>query len=168
MRYRNKDPLTQARLKTIFHYSPETGLFTRAVKTGPNGAIGDVAKSNRRGRVVIRIDGLNYFGHRLAWLYMTGDWPAIDVDHRDRDPANNVWSNLRDVSGKQNAENSVEQRNNTSGHRGVSWHLPTKKWQAFIKHHQRQVHLGLFATREDAVEFRRLAEDLVFTHPPAA
>lgn len=42
---------------------------------------------------------------RLCWLVHTGDWPKHTIDHIDRDPLNNRWGNLRDVSQAVNNQN---------------------------------------------------------------
>jgi hypothetical protein len=42
---------------------------------------------------------------RLCWLVYTGDWPEHTIDHIDRDPLNNRWTNLRDVPQSVNNQN---------------------------------------------------------------
>jgi len=165
-RARADDPLTQERLRELFHYSPDTGLFTRRMRTGRSTHVGDVLSPGDKGYVRVQIGQRNYFGHRLAWLYMTGEWPEDEVDHRDRDRGNNRWGNLRAATFKQNHENSTEQRNNTSGHRGICWHEQSRKWRARISHNGRRIQLGDFKMKAEAVEIRQLAESMLFTHSP--
>ena len=76
--------LTQERLKEVLHYDPETGIFMWLV--APNGRIrvGMEAGSSHDGYIGIKVDRILYKAHRLAWFYMTGEWPANDVDHWDR------------------------------------------------------------------------------------
>src|SRR3546814_19429337 len=63
---------------------------------------------------------------------MTGEWPAVQVDHRDLDKANNRWLNLRLATSGQNQANTPKRRRNTSGIKGVYWHKSVAKWQAAI------------------------------------
>ena len=66
-------PLTQARLKELLRYEPETGAFYWLVAKSSRAQIGDRAGGLRSdGYWYIRIDGKNYVGHRLAWLYTYG------------------------------------------------------------------------------------------------
>ena len=39
---------------------------------------------------------------RLCWLVQTGDWPEHTIDHINRDPWDNRWCNLRDITQKEN------------------------------------------------------------------
>ena len=59
------------------------------------------------------------------------------VDHIDRNGLNNCRSNLREGSGRVNAQNKSKQKNNTSGHTGVEWHKPVGnrkgRWKAVWK-----------------------------------
>jgi hypothetical protein len=96
--------LTQARLRALLKYDPETGVF-RWLVASRNARAGDVAGSrykNARQRTSIRIwvDGREYKAHQLAWLYMTGVRPKR-VDHADRDGTNNTWENLQSCTSSQ-------------------------------------------------------------------
>lgn len=134
------------RLREVLSYNPGTGLFTRIAKTGKKGIIGQVVGSlNADGYVMIGIDGCTYYGHRLAFLYMTDACPSL-VDHINQDKSCNIWANLRDASKSLNAINSKQNQRNSSGLRGVSWHAGGNKWQA----HCGPKYLGLFETKEAA------------------
>lgn len=100
--------------------------------------------------------------HVLIWFYMTGNWPAHDIDHEDHDGHNNRWSNLRELTHKQNLEN----RKPRDKLRGVYWRKDVEKWQAAIKHNYRYIHLGVYDDLADAIHVRQAAERLLFTHSP--
>jgi hypothetical protein len=71
------------------------------------------------------------------------------VDHVDGDGWNNRKSNLRIATPSQNMANSKRPRDNTSGVKGV-WQLPNDKWSAKICVNYKQIHLGVFDTRDAA------------------
>ena len=88
--------LSRKRLVELLDYEPNTGAFYWKV------SIGRRRKGERAGRsarpdkqITITIDGRNYFAHRLAFLWMTGLWPQGRVIHRNGNPQNNAWTNLR-------------------------------------------------------------------------
>lgn len=96
--------ITQTRLKELFRYRPETGLFYRLTSRG-GFKVGTVAGSSHKdGYKHIYIDGKHYLCHRLAFLYMTGEMPEF-VDHKDRDRSNNKWDNLREATQRTNCGN---------------------------------------------------------------
>jgi len=130
--------VTQGQLKSVFTYSPDTGLFIR-LSTG--GVVGSV---NGSGYIVISIGKKILYAHRMAWLYMTGAMPRL-VDHRDRDKSNNRWTNLRDATKAQNAANSSICYA-ASGLRGVYHQSNTNKWRAKLG----RKHIGYFTTKEEA------------------
>ncbi len=141
--------LTPERLKELVHYNAETGDFTWA-KTRRRCRLGGKAGCRmRNGYIVIRIDDTLYLAHRLAWLYMTGDWPPEQIDHINRDREDNRWKNLRAVSNMENAWNKTV-RSNKSGFAGVR--RENRKWLAEIKVNYRPIRLGLFDTPEAAHE----------------
>jgi hypothetical protein len=117
---------------------------------------GNVAGSpNTKGYWDIGLGGRLYKAHRLAWLYAFGEWPPHQVDHRDGNRRNNAIANLRLATNQQNQANRGPQRNNTSGHKGVSWHRRERKWVAQMKVSGRKVNLGQYADFERACEAYR-------------
>lgn len=143
--------LTQKRLKELLEYSPETGLFHWKVDRGAAGSkAGDIAGGiDEGGYVRIKIDGKKYRAHRLAWFYMTGEWPLQMVDHKDTVRNNNRWENLRAADLNINAQNRrVAHRNNkSSGLLGVH-RQRGKKFISTIHFNGRNEYLGSYATPE--------------------
>lgn len=146
--------LTQARLKELLHYDPETGSFTW--KSGH--ASGWSRKSEREaghafmGYRRIKLDQKSYLAHRLAWLWVTGEMPTLRIDHQDLNKSNNKFKNLRLATGSQNVLNVGLKSNNTSGIKGVYWKKKLSKWFASININGKQTHLGYFADKEDAAK----------------
>lgn len=126
-----KTDFTAQRLRELLHYDPETGQFTWLKQNSVRISVGDVAGCRTAGKTYIGIDGAIYRAHRLAWLYTYGRWPSKVIDHRDGNPHNNVFSNLREVSQSVNIQNQRRpRRDNASGFLGVEKHGPT--WRAVI------------------------------------
>lgn len=153
--------LTQERLKELLNYDPETGVFTWAATVGSRAKAGAIAgcDSGRVRRVVrvvrvIRVEGTLCLAHRLAWLWMTGAWPSEEIDHRDGDPSNNRWSNLRAANRRLNQENLRKPLvTNSCGFLGVTYTHSgkrIKRWRATIMVNRVQKHLGRFHTPEEA------------------
>ena len=143
---------TAAELAAVLAYDPETGRFTwlrpparaRHVKAGAEA--GCLASDGYR---QIRISRRGYMAHRLAFLLMTGAWPAGQVDHINGDRADNRWSNLRDVSASVNTQNQRRaQRGNRAGLLGVS--LEGGRYRARVRLNGTNQHMGLFDTPEEA------------------
>lgn len=150
--------ITQERLRQVMNYSPDTGLFTWSIGKGTAKA-GDIAGTPQStGYVFIRIDGIKYLAHRLAFLYMTGKWPEACVDHINHVRTDNRWANLRPASRADNSKNASRYASNSSGHHGVSWKKRDKSWIARICVDGRHIHLGSFRNVESAVAARKEAE----------
>jgi hypothetical protein len=143
--------LTVEYLKTILHYDPETNKWTWRQPISKRGKAGNMAGHvDRDGWHIIRINRQKYFGHRLAYFYMTGKWPEEEVDHKNRNPEDNRWSNLRKATHAETTWNTTKRTTNTSGYKGVSWHKLRHKWVANIKANGNRRYLGLFDTKEEA------------------
>jgi len=140
--------MEQDSLKSLLRYDPESGLFFWLVDRPGIIKSGDVAGTVISGRVYVRFMGRQQQAHRLAFLYMTGSFPIDEVDHRDGNPINNSWGNLRECTHGQNAQNKKVSKRNKSGYLGVSKHK--SGWQATIAVDKKYYHLGLFKTPEEA------------------
>lgn len=79
-------------------------------------------------------------------------------DHIDQNPLNNRKSNLRPCTSSQNSMNQPKHRNNASGVTGVHWHTRDKVWQAIIGVNYKQICLGVFNDKTDAIKARLRAE----------
>lgn len=161
-----KTELTAARLRELLHYDPETGAFRWLIDRRRTKA-GDIAGSRRRdGYVSISCAGSSYVAHRLAWLYMHGSWPELDVDHKDGDRANNAFDNLRQASDSQNAQNRAVRIDSSSGIPGVGWHKGKGRWQAKIGVNGRRIFLGSFRTAEEACAAYMQAKERLHSFQP--
>jgi|SRR5215831_2049977 len=149
--------ITLERLQEVLEYNPDSGLWVWIKNTGWKSKPGKIAGSlDNNGYVVIRIDKAIYKAHRLAWLYMTGEWPRVTIDHINNEPADNRWANLREASYSQNNASRGLTSRNKSGFKGVSWHSQNKCWVA----HFRDKYIGSFGSPEDAhAAFCEVARD---------
>ena len=92
-----------------------------------------------------------YLAHRLAFLYMTGEWPSKVVAHINGDPADNRFCNLRDVDVMTNTHNrGFAYVKNQHGLPGVSLNKITGKFEAHMRYKGERIFLGSFDAPEDA------------------
>ena len=148
------------RVRELLDYDPETGVFTWRVKRGQM-RVGDPAgRVNTGGYIQIKIDGVAYVAHRLAWLLIYGAPVPPELGHRDGNPSNNRISNLEEVTHQENQMNLNDslRYDNTSGYRGVTYYKATGKWLAQITVDQQCIHLGYFWNKQDAAAARAEAE----------
>lgn len=138
------DILTQDELKSRLHYNPETGLFTWIKTKRADFAGVNAGCLNIFGYVFIKINRVVYKAHRLAFLYITGEWPNQRVDHINAIKSDNRWCNLREATNAQNMQNTDKQSNNTSGFKGVDFDKKRKKWRARCKYCGKRYNLGLY------------------------
>ncbi len=137
--------LTQQILKDSLHYNQKTGIFTW-IKSGSGRELGSVAGSSTLGYIRIAINGKRYQAHRLAFLYMTGNFPVLDIDHINGKRNCNIWQNLRECTKSQNRFNTNKNRNNTSGFKGVTFDKSKNKWDAYAMVNNKRYRIGLYAT----------------------
>lgn len=122
--------MNQQELKTLLHYDPPTGVFRWRFgrKNGQTQPWSEAGYYNSHGYRVIMVNHKPYPAHRLAWLYMTGEWPGKEVDHKNLIRDDNRWGNLRSASVFQNQWNTGLRSTNTSGVKGVYFDKRKQKW----------------------------------------
>jgi hypothetical protein len=144
------------RARALLAYDPDTGLFVWRQKSHPNShmKVGDRAgsTSSATGYASIKIDGVLYPAHRLAWLLAHGRWPAEHIDHINGCADDNRLSNLREATRSQNRQNAKRQSNNLLGAKGVRWHRQGRCYEARIRVDGKLKYLGLFETVDEAAE----------------
>lgn len=161
------DPPVQWRLKELLHYDPETGVFTWKQYRGHLAQEGFVAgRPNKAGHIQISVDGRRYMAHRLAWLYVYGDFPEDGIDHINRVKDDNRICNLRPATPVENGQNRPPSKNNKSGRSDVIFSNYHKRWRARITIAGKRIHLGFFDTFEQAAAARTAAKAKYHTFHP--
>jgi len=161
------EELKRERLCELLDVDTEKGKFFWKHTMGGKAKKGQEAGAlTINGYIAIRIDQRDYLAHRLMWLYVYGAMPVLNIDHIDRDRTNNKPINLRVATDKQNAENTSLKSKNSSGHRGVFYrkYLKSKPWHANITNNRKTIHIGYFASLEEAIQARKSAEEKYFTY----
>lgn len=152
-----REDISVEEVRRLLHYDPLTGIFTRRVTTGGRygaraGSVAGTLKADS-GYILVSLHSVQYRAHRLAWLYMTGEWPAGEVDHWNAVRDDNRWTNLRDLSTQHNAQNKRRaQRNSKTGLLGASWNAKDRRFASRIMVDGRYLSLGYHATAEAAHE----------------
>lgn len=135
--------LTQEQLKSKFSYNPDTGIFTRLRNNREYKSIDSC------GYVHMAVCGYKIRAHRLAWLYIHGYIPRY-IDHINGVRFDNRLINLRECTQQENMFNQKPMIGKISKYKGVSFHKPTNKWRAYGKLNQKNIHLGLHKTEQEA------------------
>lgn len=147
--------ITQERLKELFNYDQETGLFTWIAKSRTIGGLkagsltGQTPNSN--GYLRISVDSKRDYAHRMAWLYVYGDYPKFDIDHINGNRSDNRIVNLRDVPHIVNSQNlRSATKTNTIGYMGITWSNYAKAWSSAVTVNGKRIHIGYFKDPEKA------------------
>ena len=158
--------LSAERLRELLDYDPLTGGFTNRTRRGNRALPGAVAGgADGKGYRIIEVDGRAYRAHRLAWLHTHGRWPAGEIDHIDRNPANNTLANLRDTTRSVNQQNRRTMASR-SGVKGVTRN--GKGWQVRIWVGGEQMHLGQFDCPKEAERRAQAARCMLYPGHPGA
>jgi hypothetical protein len=151
--------LTQTLLHSLLDYDPTTGVFKWRVNRAGNALQGQTTGSvNTTGYIQIKLNGVKYSAHRLAWLYVHGAWPEFDLDHVNRDRQDNRIVNLRKATRAQNCQNQKQRSDNTSGVKGIHWCKIKQRWIAQATIDGKRKQLGAFTDREAAIAARAAIE----------
>ena len=180
-----QDPVSIEILRQLLDYNPETGeLFWRArpsemfpagntskeaVAKGWNkrwaGKPAFTAARGERGYLHGNIFGRTYYKHRVIWALAYGMWPDDEIDHENHITSDGKLTNLKSATNTDNKKNTVLQMNNSSGVVGVCWYKKTKKWKAQIGNLGKNIWLGEFVFKADAIAARKAGELKYGYHP---
>jgi len=164
-----------SKMKRLFRYDVKSGhLYWRSrsvsmFKDVGNGSLANQLTWNKRwaGKRAGTINNGYYrvtceFGsfavHRIIWAIMYGQWPSGEIDHINHNRSDNRISNLRQVSPKENRQNSSMYSSNISGVFGVHKHSQNDNWVAQIRTNGKTKHIGSFTCLTAARVARKLAE----------
>ena len=137
-------------LREILHYNPDTGNFHGKKNNRIAGC-----KSSMENYWRIKIDGREYRRARLAWLYMTGEWPIDQIDHKNRNSIDDRWVNLRESTQNQNQRNRKSQINKKS--KLPKWVFKSgNRYKVEIKHNKKILYFGQYKTPEEAYNIAKL------------
>jgi hypothetical protein len=143
---RHNKTLTWERLNEVLYIDSDKGecywKIAKAIRIKISDRAGTIIKKSNSKNLCYRlivIDSKQYREHIIIWFFVHKKWPTRDLDHKDRDGLNNKYKNLRLCTNSQNQGNTIEQKNNTSGYKGVSWHKHSKKWRAGISYKRKRI-----------------------------
>ena len=148
--------MNASELMALLHYDPDTGIFTWRVKPSRRVVVGAVAGALRKkdGYIVVMIARVPYYAHRLAWFYVTGVWPLVEIDHRNTVRSDNRFENLREACGFPNQQNMRKAtRRSSTGVLGVfpSGNTGTR-FKASVRFARKNFGLGTFGSKAEAHE----------------
>jgi hypothetical protein len=153
-----------AKIREFIDYNPETGAMTWKKVMSNRTKAGSPCGANidSKGYSRVCFDGKQYRAHRVAWAIFYGEEPVQQIDHINGNRTDNRIANLRIATNTENSRNCKISKNNTSGVTGVTYHGVANKWLAQITVNRKNVYLGIFANKEDAIKTRKHAESLYF------
>lgn len=134
---------------TRINYNPKTGAFVWEYDNKMHPRLnGKEAGTIRDGYLAIKINGVSFKAHRIAWFIVTGNQPKT-IDHINGNGLDNRFCNLRNTSQMRNTQNHGRITNNSGLPCGVR---VTKKgrYQARVTCNKIVYHLGTFETISDA------------------
>lgn len=146
-----KRTITHEELVNTLSYDESTGVFTW-LKTNSNAAAnGKGAGTINKGYVYITINKVKYLAHRLAWFYVNKEWPSSHLDHINNNRSDNRICNIREATPRQNAMNVSISKSNKTGYHGVHFDAAMEAWKAAVKKDRKNIHLGFFRSKDDAI-----------------
>ena len=103
------------------------------------------AEGHQRNQTIARV---------VATAFIPNPENKAEVDHIDRNPANNVVSNLRWATKSENMTNLGIRSDNTSGHRNIWFNKTLQRWQITYERQKKVYHGGVFKTLEEAIAYK--------------
>ena len=147
-----KPSITHDELLAIITYDALTGQFNNKKQRSPRALAGESCGwINALGYRAMTINKEYHLANRLAWFYMTGQWPDVEIDHLNGIRSDNRFGNLRPATREINMQNRRKARSDSaSGVIGAHWHRKSGKWASRISVGQKGRYLGLFDSAQEA------------------
>ena len=147
-----KETPSQARLNELLSYDPDTGDLRWKVDRGGKAKSGDLI----RPRCQMKVCGETHIMARVIWKLVTGRDSNVYIDHVNRNPNDNRWSNLREATHGQNARNCSTRKDSPLGIKGVYVYQHDKsRFIATVRCRGKSHHVGVFDTLEEATVARQ-------------
>ncbi len=171
-----RDDITAELVRQLLDYDLETGILRWKMRTpdmfaetAQRTAIHNCNAWNAKnagkqivclaqGYIKFAIFENGFLAHRVIWLWMTGEWPPDDIDHKNGNRSDNRWYNLRLATRSENNENRNGKGKGRSGFIGVLWDEHLKKYRARINKNGKSIYLGCFINPEDASRAYKIAK----------
>ena len=131
-------------VRELFSYKKSTGELIWRVAPKWGVKIGDRAgtiHTDEKGYICRQVGYKRkiYIASHLIWAWMTGEWPKYSIDHKNNDPLDDRWENLREANQSEQMRNTRRHRDNRTGYKGV-WHQAGRehrdgknyRWQIMI------------------------------------
>lgn len=153
----------QAYLLQCLAYDPGTGVLTwrtrppehflrepdhRTWNTKYAGQ--EAGVTTNTGHRLLCIDYGRYLAHRVIWKMTTGEEPPLVLDHCNMVGRDNRRENIREATFSQNLQNRKTNKNNRNGLKGITFNKKHNVFRARIHLDRREIHLGIFATANEA------------------
>ena len=151
-------------MSEFIDYNSETGtmIWKKVLSNRTKAGALCGANVDSKGYARVCFAGKQYRAHRVAWALFYGVDPDRQIDHINGDRQDNRIENLRLATNTQNSRNTKLSRNNTSGVTGVTFSTAAQKWIAQITVSRKNVYIGVFPDKVDAIKARKQAESQYF------
>lgn len=141
-------PLDCSRVRELFDYNEDTGLLQWKVPTSNRVNVGDYVTSTHSARYIqVGVDGARRLAHHVIWVFVYGEMPKGDVDHINRNRADNRLSNLRCIDRSENLLNA--EHKSQFGHPGVI-STPSGRFSVGIHIKRVRTYVGTYSTIDEA------------------
>lgn len=80
---------------------------------------GGLGSKDKDGYVILKVKGKQFKYHRIVWLICKGYYPKKEIDHINRNRADNRIENLRECTRQENIINRTAKINEKTGVQGV-------------------------------------------------
>lgn len=148
-------------LNTYYKYDPETGIVVLKKKRCNSDAkrigkpVGNLRKRGKRLVWTINHSNKTLYLSRVIWVLMTKEDPGeFVVEHKNRNPQDNSWKNLRLATLPQNAVNQV--------FLGYSKRSDTGRYRVRITVNGKRKTIGTYCTEEEAFQAATKAKQMFY------